>query len=344
VVFLAAASLGAIWSSCSPDFGACAVHDRFAQIEPPETGSGGTFGVMFWLPSPLVELVDERFTEVRLLLKRDDLIHPELPGNKWRKLKYQLDDARRRNAATLLTFGGAYSNHVRAVAAAGRLFGFDTVGVIRGEERPFNEVLAGAVGDGMRLHYLDREMYRHKASPEVLSQLRGDFGECYVIPEGGSAPGALAGCAELVAEIDQPFDVIVCPVGTGGTLAGLSSGLSDGQRVLGFAVLRGAEYLDGEVTRLQIEALGHSLDNWCIDHRFHCGGFTKRTPELDELIADFERRHDLLLDRIYVAKAMLGLTTMIAQGEILPGHTVVFVLTGPAAVPQNRISSKAPAR
>jgi len=238
------------------------------------------------LPSSLIELVDDRFTEVRLLLKRDDLIHPDLPGNKWRKLKYQIEDARRRGASTLLTFGGAYSNHVRAVAAAGRLFGFHTVGVIRGEERPFNEVLAGAVGDGMRLRYLDRETYRHKASPDVLAQLRDQFGECYVIPEGGSAPGALAGCAELVTEIEQPFDVIVCPVGTGGTLAGLSSGLTEGQRALGFAVLRGAEYLDDEVVRLQTAALGRALDNWRIDHRFHCGGFAKRTAELDQLITD----------------------------------------------------------
>ena len=299
---------------------------------------------MFRLPTPLVELVDERFTAVRLLIKRDDMGHPELPGNKWRKLKYQLADARQRNASTLLTFGGAYSNHVRAVAAAGRLFGFDTVGVIRGEERPFNEMLAKAVGDGMRLHYLDRATYRHKTSPEVLARLRGQFGDCYVIPEGGSAPGALAGCAELVTEIEQPFDLIVCPVGTGGTLAGLSSGLTDGQRALGFAVLRGAEYLDGEVARLQTAALGQVLDNWRIDHRFHCGGFAKRTPALDELIEDFEQRHGLSLDRIYVAKAMLGLTTMVATGDIPPGTTVVFVLTGPAAVRPNRASPAPPRR
>jgi 1-aminocyclopropane-1-carboxylate deaminase len=277
------------------------------------------------LPSPLVEITDKRFAGVRVLLKRDDLIHPKIPGNKWRKLKYQLPDAK---ATPLLTFGGAYSNHIRAVAAAGRMFGFETIGVIRGEERPFNASLAQAVTDGMRLHYLDRKTYRRKTDHDVLDQLRSELGNFFLIPEGGRSASALAGCAELVEEITQPFDLIVCAVGTGTTLAGLSSGLIEGQQALGFAVLRGAEYLDQEVRGLQNEALSRSLDNWRIDHRFHCGGFARRTAELDELVADFQRRHDLRLDWVYVAKAMLGLIKSINSGEIPPKSTVVFVVTG----------------
>jgi 1-aminocyclopropane-1-carboxylate deaminase/D-cysteine desulfhydrase-like pyridoxal-dependent ACC family enzyme len=284
-------------------------------------------------PSPLTELTDERLGQVRVLLKRDDLLHPDLPGNKWRKLRHQLIDARRKQATRLLTFGGPYSNHVRAVAAAGRLFGFATIGVIRGEERPFNDVLAGAVQDGMTLHYVARSTYRRKTEPDVLAELYARFGDCYLIPEGGSAPAALAGCAELVAEIDRPFDVVVCPVGTGGTLAGLASGLAPDQRALGFAVLRGAEYLDDEVARLQRLALGRPLSNWRIDHRFHCGGFARRTPSLREFITDFQARHDVLLDWVYVAKAMFGLYHVIAGGEIHQGKTVVFVVTGPAERP-----------
>jgi 1-aminocyclopropane-1-carboxylate deaminase len=286
--------------------------------------------------SPLVELVDERLGSVRLLLKRDDLIDPQIPGNKWRKLKYQLVEARQRNAATLLTFGGAYSNHVRAVAAAGRRFGFATIGIIRGEERPFNDGLATAMDLGMRLHYLDRATYRRKAEPEVLEMLHRQYGEFYLIPEGGSAAAALPGCAELVAEINEPFDLIACPVGTGGTLAGLSIGLRGSQRALGFAVLRGAEYLRGEVARLQREGYGRELTNWEIDHRFHAGGFARRTPELEEFVTDFQHRHGIELDWVYVAKALFGVFSRVREGEIVAGQTVVFVVTGPPSRPAVR--------
>lgn len=285
------------------------------------------------LPSPLLELVDDRLGAVRVLLKRDDLIGPDLSGNKWRKLKYQLVDARNRGAETLLTFGGAYSNHIRAVAAAGRHFGFATVGVIRGEERPFNEQLAAAVRDGMTLHYLDRATYRRKTDPDVLEPLRQEYGDVFVIPEGGSAPLALPGCAELVAEIQEPFDLIVCPVGTGGTLAGLSVGAGSGRQALGFAVLRGAEYLSEDVARRQAEELGEPLSNWSIDHRFHCGGFARRTAELDDFIRDFHKRHGFILDWVYVAKAMIGLLGCIEEGSVHPGATVVFVITGSASPP-----------
>lgn len=170
-------------------------------------------------------LDDDRSGGVRVLLKRDDLIHPQLCGNKWRKLKYLLPEIGRAGGSTVLTFGGAYSNHVRAVAAAGRAFGFETIGVIRGEERPYNDSLAAAESDGMRLHYLDRAAYRRKTEPDVLAALHGKLGEFVVIPEGGTTVHAIAGCRELVEEIDEPFDTIMCAVGTGGTIAGLSAGL-----------------------------------------------------------------------------------------------------------------------
>ncbi|WP_245645785.1 1-aminocyclopropane-1-carboxylate deaminase/D-cysteine desulfhydrase [Pseudonocardia acaciae] len=281
------------------------------------------------LPSPLTELSDDRLGSVRVLMKRDDLIDPVLSGNKWRKLKYQLVDARSRGATTLLTFGGAYSNHVRAVAAAGRRFGFATIGMIRGEEQPFNDQLAAAVADGMRLHYLDRATYRAKTAPDVLDGLRQKFGDFYLVPEGGSAPLALRGCSEMIAEIQERFDLVVCPVGTGGTLAGLSAGLTGGQRALGFSVLRGAEYLDDEVAGIQVEAIGKRLDNWSINHRFHFGGFARRKSELDDFIAEFRDRHGIALDWVYVAKALYGLYACVEEGVVGSGATVVFVVTGP---------------
>src|SRR5690606_2632408 len=150
------------------------------------------------LPSPLREAVDGRFGRrgVRLLLKRDDLIHPELVGNKWRKLAPNLGEAAGR---TVLTFGGAYSNHLRATAAAGRLLGLRTVGVVRGQElagRPLNPSLARCAADGMRLHFVDRSTYRRKTEPETLAAVLRAAGaeDAYVVPEGGSNSAAVRGC------------------------------------------------------------------------------------------------------------------------------------------------------
>jgi 1-aminocyclopropane-1-carboxylate deaminase len=283
------------------------------------------------LPSPLEELVDERLAtaRVRVFLKRDDLINPEIPGNKWRKLKYNLEAARAQGHEVLLTFGGAYSNHIRATAAAGYHFGFSTVGVIRGEEHlPLNPVLAYAVSRGMRLTYLDRATYRNKTSPDVIAGLRERFGRFYLLPEGGSNELAVRGCAEIPAEISPPFDVICCPCGTGGTLAGIAQGLGEGQRALGFSVLKGGEFLAGEVAELQVLACGAASGNWGIEHGFHFGGFARRRPLLDRFIADFAQRHGLELNWIYTAKMMYGIYALAGQPALPAGTTVVAVITG----------------
>jgi 1-aminocyclopropane-1-carboxylate deaminase len=283
------------------------------------------------LPSPLTELRDDRLERhgVRLLLKRDDLIHPELPGNKWRKLRYNLARATEQQQRTLLAFGGAYSNLIRAVAAAGSHFGFATIGVIRGEEHlPLNPTLEYAVSRGMRLAYLDRSTYRRKHSPEVVDRLRREYGEFYLLPEGGSNDLAARGCAEVPAEITEPFDVICCPVGTGGTLAGIAAGLASGQRAIGFSVLKGGEFLAADVNRLQRAAFGSASGNWHIEYGFHFGGYAKRSPELDAFLVDWANRHGAGLDRIYVAKMMYGIVALAEAGSLEPGTTVVAVVTG----------------
>lgn len=200
-------------------------------------------------PSPLVEAADDRFAAhgVRLLLKRDDLVHPELPGNKWRKLAPNLRAALGAGHDRLVTFGGAYSNHLRATAAAGRLLGLGTVGVVRGDElagRPLNDSLARCAADGMRLHFTTRSDYRRKAEPETLRRLLESAGAAgaYVVPEGGSNALALRGCAELGRELRGACDVVAVACGTGGTLAGLAAGLDPGQRALGVPVLAGASW------------------------------------------------------------------------------------------------------
>jgi 1-aminocyclopropane-1-carboxylate deaminase len=287
--------------------------------------------VQLRVPSPLEALADDRLESagVRVLLKRDDLIHPELPGNKWRKLKYNVVAARAGGYETLLTFGGAYSNHIRATAAAGYYGGFSTIGVIRGEEHdPLNPSLAYAISRGMRLTYLDRGTYRDKDSAAVLEKLRQEFGEFYLLPEGGSNAEAVRGCAELPAEIAEDFGVILCAVGTGGTLAGIASGLGDEQRAIGVPVLKGAQFLENEVAELQRQAFGSSTANWTLDYDHHFGGYAKRTAELDEFIADFEQRHGLRMDWVYVAKMMAALFDAIGRGQFARGSTVVAVISG----------------
>jgi 1-aminocyclopropane-1-carboxylate deaminase len=283
------------------------------------------------LPSPLEELRDDRLSRagVRLFLKRDDLISPDVPGNKWRKLKYNLRSAERQGHRVLLTFGGAYSNHIRATAAAGYHRGFATVGVIRGEEHlPLNPSLDYAVRHGMRLAYLDRGAYREKTGPEVAGMLRRRFGEFYLLPEGGSNADALRGCAEIPAEIGRGFGLICCPCGTGGTLAGLARGLGPGQRALGFSVLGGGEFLTRDVAALQREAFGAVPGNWSIEYGFGFGGFAKRRPALDQFIADFERRHGLSLDWVYVAKMMFGIFALAERGSFPAGTAIVALITG----------------
>ncbi|MEU3600055.1 pyridoxal-phosphate dependent enzyme [Streptomyces sp. NPDC006798] len=292
------------------------------------------------LPSPLVAVEDERFSRygVRLLLKRDDLIHPDLPGNKWRKLAPNLRAAAGR---PLLTFGGAYSNHLRATAAAGRLLGVATIGVVRGDEladRPLNPSLARCAADGMRLVFADRGTYRAKDDPAVLTGIVAEAtrdapsgaapaGVC-VIPEGGSNALAARGCAELGRELRGATDVVAVPCGTGGTLAGLAAGLGPGQRALGIPVLKGG-FLGAEVERLQRAAFGGRRGEWSLDDRFHCGGYARTPPELLAFATDFEARHGLPVERLYVAKALLALTTLTSEGAFPRGTTLTAIITGP---------------
>lgn len=284
------------------------------------------------LPSPLQRIDDPRLGKVRLLLKRDDLIHPHIPGNKWRKLRLNLTEASRLGHHTLLTFGGAYSNHLRAVAAAGAHYGFTTIGVVRGDEladRPRNWSLAYCEQQGMRLVFMDRATYRAKDTAEVLDPIRADHGDVYLLPEGGSNALAVRGCMDIPDEITTPYDVICCPVGTGGTLAGIAAGAPPGVRVIGFSALKGAEGgLASEVRRLQAEA-GAVTANWRIEARCHFGGFAKRPPELEAAAREFEHRHGIALERTYVAKMIAGLYDMAGRGE-LDEATVVAVVTGPA--------------
>ncbi|MFD9574032.1 1-aminocyclopropane-1-carboxylate deaminase/D-cysteine desulfhydrase [Streptomyces sp. NPDC059982] len=285
-------------------------------------------------PSPLREVRDERFERygVRLLLKRDDLVHPELPGNKWRKLAPNLRAALAAGQDRLVTFGGAYSNHLRATAAAGRLLGLGTVGIVRGDElagRPLNDSLARCAADGMRLHFATRADYRRKAEPETLARLLESAGAAgaHLIPEGGSNALALEGCAELGRELRGTCDVAAVACGTGGTLAGLAAGLAPAQRALGVPVLAGG-FLGAEIRSLQAAAFGGPAGDWSLAEGFDHGGYARVPAALDAFAADFAARHGLPVERVYVAKLLWALTALAEAGAFPRGTALAAVVTG----------------
>jgi 1-aminocyclopropane-1-carboxylate deaminase len=271
---------------------------------------------------------------IRLLLWRDDLLNPDLPGNKARKLKYNLQQARTEGHTRLLTFGGAYSNHLAAVAAAGRLHGFDTIGLVRGEEHtPLNPTLARCAADGMQMHYLDRSTYRRRAEPEFLAELQQAYGPAYSLPEGGTNVLALRGVAELIGEVRQhtEFDYVAVAAGTGGTLAGLVLGLAEADypaRAVGVAALKGGDFLRAEVDSLTLAATGHTLDNYEFHTDYHFGGYAKLPPALRKFIQNFEMRYGVLLDPIYTSKLLAGVFDLIDKSHFPAGSTVVAVHTG----------------
>lgn len=264
---------------------------------------------------------------VQLLLKRDDLIDPYLSGNKWRKLKYNLLQARAENHDTLLTFGGAYSNHIFSVAAAGKKFGFKTIGIIRGEEHlPLNPTLQFAVDSGMYLHYMDRSTYRKKNSEVVIGQLEGQFGSFYLIPEGGTNELAVKGTSEIMKELSEVgFDYICCACGTGGTLAGIVSGLKGNQKAMGFSALKGGDFLVKDVQQWLPE---DASENWQIETGFHFGGYAKKKPELLEFMETFRQQTGIPLDPIYTGKMMFGVIQKIKSNYFPCGSKLVVIHTG----------------
>ncbi|WP_018479980.1 1-aminocyclopropane-1-carboxylate deaminase/D-cysteine desulfhydrase [Pontibacter roseus] len=272
-------------------------------------------------------LLDKR--GIALWVKREDLLHPTISGNKWRKLKYNLQEAKRLRHDTLLTFGGAYSNHIAAVAAAGQEFGFRTIGIIRGEEHlPLNPTLEFATAAGMALHYVSREAYRQKTDVDFLEQLSQQFAQPYIIPEGGTNALALKGCTEIVSDIPMEYDYICCACGTGGTLAGIIAGLEGKRQVLGFPALKGGGFLEKEIEQLIESYNGQHFANWRLITDYHFGGYAKVKPELLNFMRDFQIEHQLPVEPIYTGKLLYGLMDLIQKGHFPRGSRVIAVHTG----------------
>ncbi len=273
-----------------------------------------------------IPMLEEK--KVRLFILREDQRHTCISGNKWWKLKYNLAAARRQGCQTLLTFGGAYSNHIYATAAAGKEFGFQTIGIIRGEAHvPLNSTLTFATQQGMRLRYLDRTSYQHKEDEAVLSKLRHKFGEFYLIPEGGTNTLAVQGCDEMVKELPD-FDVVGCSCGTGGTLAGIAAGLPDHTSILGFSALKNGEFLKEEINGLTRQYHNQIHTNFSIITDYHFGGYAKANAALIHFMNEFRTQTGIVLDPVYTGKMLYGLTDLIKKDFFEENTSVLAIHTG----------------
>ncbi|MEZ4852769.1 1-aminocyclopropane-1-carboxylate deaminase/D-cysteine desulfhydrase [Flavobacterium sp.] len=262
---------------------------------------------------------------ISLYCKRDDLLHPLISGNKFRKLKYNILEAQQLNKTTLVTFGGAFSNHIVATAAAGKENGFKTIGVIRGNELEYqqlNPTLAHASSLGMQFFYVDRETYRNKENPNFIESLHNRFGDFYLIPEGGTNNLAIKGCEEIVTEEDKnEFDYICSAVGTGGTISGIINSSSNHQKILGFAALKG-DFLSNDIRKFVQKT------NWEIISDYHFGGYGKIKPELVAFLNQFYEQTHIPLDPIYTGKMMFGIFDLIEKKYFKPNAKILAIHTG----------------
>ena len=274
---------------------------------------------------------------VELFIKREDLVHPQISGNKWYKLRHNLLYAREQGFTRLVSFGGAFSNHLHALAFAGHYFGFETIGFVRGEvHEPLNPTLADAVGWGMKLYPLSRSEYRRRSEAAFVQRLVEPLQRCFVIPEGGANEWALAGCADILTGISQQladYDYVCVPCGTGATLAGIvaaleASGRAGKVKVLGFSALKGNKSLVGEVSTMLADFSVAGINNWQIIDEFHGGGFAKITPELVAFMQQWYEQTGIALEPLYTGKMLLGLCELVARGDFAAGSKLVAVHTG----------------
>ena len=260
--------------------------------------------------------------EVRLFIKRIDKVHPFVSGNKWFKLKYNLLEAQKRGFETLLTFGGAYSNHIAATAFVAKEKGFKSIGVIRGEEHlPLNPTLRFAKDNGMELHYVSRSDYREKTTPDFLEQLKAQFGDFYLIPEGGTNELAIQGTAEILNANDTQ-DYICCAVGTGGTIAGIINASTDKQTVIGFPAIKGIDVLENDIKNWT------NKSNYKFINTYVGNGYVKVSKPLVEFINEFNATHDIPLDAIYTGKMLMGILDLIGKDYFPKGSSILAIHTG----------------
>lgn len=262
---------------------------------------------------------------IEVYVKREDVLHKEISGNKFRKLKYNLTEAKDLGFTKLLTFGGAYSNHIAAVAAAGKEFSFETIGVIRGEELQEkyleNPTLKKASENGMQFEFVTRTQYRDKNNAAFLDQLKNKFGNFYLIPEGGTNNLAVKGCKEILTDDDELFDFICCAVGTGGTVSGIINSLKSHQQAIGFPALKG-DFLTEDIQKYAENS------QWNLVTDYHFGGYAKINDELKQFMKQFFKKYLISLDPVYTSKTFFGVIDLISKGYFKPDSKILIIHTG----------------
>ncbi len=266
---------------------------------------------------------------ISLFIKREDELHPFISGNKYRKLKYNLAEASRQKKQTLLTFGGAYSNHIAATAAAGFEFGFKTIGVIRGDELgknipktiEENPTLRFASQHKMNFEFVTRSDYRTKTSETFISKLKEKFGDFYLVPEGGTNKLAVKGCEEILVEEDKKYDVICSAIGTGGTISGIINSTQPTQQVIGFPALKG-DFLNTDIKKYV------KNNNWQLHTAYSFGGYAKVSKELITFINKFKTETNIPLDPVYTGKMMFGIVDLIKKDFFKSGTKILAIHTG----------------
>ena len=280
---------------------------------------------MIEMQSEVQQIHIENENNIQLFIKREDLIHPFISGNKYRKLKYNLLEAKKLEHDVVLTFGGAFSNHITATAFASKEMGFKTIGVIRGDELVSkideNPTLSFAKENGMQFHFVSRDDYRKKSSEIFLNELKKRFDNFYLIPEGGTNQLAVKGCEEILTSEDSNYDYICTCVGTGGTISGLINSSFEGQKILGFPALKG-DFLNKEISNFATKK------NWKLITDYHFGGYAKINTELVTFINDFKYKYSIPLDPIYTGKMLFGLFDMISKGRFKHNTKILLIHTG----------------
>lgn len=280
---------------------------------------------MIDINSPVEPLNFELFKQknISVYIKRDDLIHPFISGNKWRKLKFTLQDAVQKNKTHLVSFGGAFSNHLNALACAGAMFGFKTTAFIRGDEGVSNQMLALNKLWGMQLIFVDRTAYKNKV--ELFEKHFSNDEKAYFIDEGGAGPFGSKGCEEIVTELTETYDKIFCAVGTATTLQGITQAIKNNglpTKAEGICVLKGAEEIDAHLKENGL------VDYYKIHHQFHEGGYAKSNPKVMDFITMFASKTGILLDQVYTAKMVMAVFTLAEQDYFEPNSKILCVHTG----------------
>jgi 1-aminocyclopropane-1-carboxylate deaminase len=262
---------------------------------------------------------------ITLSIKREDLLHPFVSGNKFRKLKYNILEAKELNHHLLVTFGGAFSNHIAAVAFACHEAGIQSVGIIRGDELEGkileNPTLQFAQNCGMKFEFVSRDVYQNKASDDFAYQLEKKYGRHYLLPEGGTNELAIKGCEEILTNQDAEFDYICCAVGTGGTISGIINRVNENQKILGFPALKG-DFLKDEIRKFV------KNNNWELITDYHFGGYAKVTNELVSFINRFYEDTKIPLDPVYTGKMVYGVLDLISKNYFPNGSKILMIHTG----------------